>query len=163
MEAARDPDLLFALRFNTVTELCSLERFAEAAPLLPAVCEMASEQGKKLDRIRVAWLTGKVDAGQGRLEEAIAGLEQVRQDFKAQNLPYEAALSSLDLAVLYLKDRRTAEVQQLAGAMGWIFTAKGITREALAALSLFRKAAEQEVATVELAQRVSAAVEKAQG
>jgi transcriptional regulator with XRE-family HTH domain len=162
VEAAADTDLLLRFRFNMADDLCGLGRYAEAAERLPAVRELAIEQGKKLDLIRVAWLTAKVDAGLGRLEEAMAGLEQVHQDFRAQDLPYEAALSSLDLAVLYLKEGRTAEVQGLAVAMGWIFTAKGIPREALAALSLFCEAAEQEGATVELAQRVSGEVERAE-
>ncbi len=44
--------------------------------------------------------------------------------------------------------------------MGWIFEAKKIDREALAALSLFCKAARQESATVELTRRVIAEIEK---
>jgi len=93
------------------------------------------------------------------VEEAKAGLEQVIQEFA--DLPYEAALASLDLAVLYLKAGQTAEVKRLAGAMGGIFEAKGIAREALAALTLFCEAARQETATVELAKRVIAEVERA--
>jgi hypothetical protein len=86
---------------------------------------------------------------------------EVMQSFIAEALPYEAALAALDLAVLYLKEGRTAEVKELAGAMGGIFQAKGIAREALAALSLFCEAAKQETATVELAKQVIAEVERA--
>ena len=46
--------------------------------------------------------------------------------------------------------------------MGWIFKAKGITREALEALRLFCDAARQETATVELVRQVIAKVEEAQ-
>ncbi|HSS79087.1 MAG TPA: hypothetical protein VLV54_20365, partial [Thermoanaerobaculia bacterium] len=77
------------------------------------------------------------------------------------DLPYEAALSSLDLAVIWLKAGRNAEVAQLAVGMKWIFEAKGIEREALAALRLFCEAAEREAATVELARRVIADLETA--
>ena len=100
-------------------------------------------------------------AGQGRVAQAKAGLEQVIEKFA--DLPYEAALASLDLAVLHLKEGHTAEVKELAGAMGEIFKAKGIAREALAALSLFCEAASQETATVELTRQVIAEVERAQG
>jgi len=161
VEATGDRHQLVFLRWKIANHLCAAGRYAEAADRLPEVRRMATEQGMQLNLIRIAWLTAKVAAGLGRVEEAKAGLEQVRQDFMAHDLPYEAALSSLDLAVLYLKEGRTAEVQELAVAMGWIFTAKGITREALAALSLFREAAAREAATVELAKRVSGEVERA--
>ena len=116
----------------------------------------------KLNLIRVAWLTAKVDAGLGRVEEAKAGLEQVREDFRTTASPTRRPSPRSTSLISILKEGRTADVQQLAVAMGWIFTAKGITREALAALTLFCKAAEQEAATVELARRVSAEVEWAQ-
>jgi tetratricopeptide (TPR) repeat protein len=161
VEAAGDRDLLLRLRFNTADNYCTLARYNEAEERLPTIREMAIEQGKELDLIRVAWLTAKVDAGQGRMEEAIAGFEQVRQDFRFHKLPYEAALSSLDLAVLLLQAGRTAEVKALAVTMAWIFKAKGIRREALVALSLFCEAAEKERATVELAEKVIGEIEKA--
>jgi tetratricopeptide (TPR) repeat protein len=162
IEATQDPHLLLRLHFNTAVNLAHLERFEEAENLLPEIAERAGAQARELDGTRVAWLVAKVDAGRGRGEEAKAGLERVIRDFTDLELAYEAALASLDLAVLYLKEGRTAEVQRLAVAMGWIFKAKGIAREALAALSLFCEAAQQETATIELAKRVIAEVESAQ-
>jgi transcriptional regulator with XRE-family HTH domain len=157
-----DPHLLFALHFKTINNSCHLERWEEAARLLPLVTEMAAEQGNALDLIRLAWLQAKVAAGQGRAEEAIAKLEKVSSDFTHRRLPYEAALSSLDLAILWLKAGRNAEVALIAVGMKWIFEAKGIEREALMALRLFCDAAEREAATVELARRVIADLEKAE-
>jgi hypothetical protein len=116
--------------------------------------------GNELDLIRVVWLTAKVAIGQGLREEALAGLNQVRRDFTARQLPYDAALSSLDLAVLWLDAGRTAEVREIALAMAWIFKAQGIHREALGALSLFYDAAQQETATAELTRRVIAELER---
>ncbi len=160
LDTSGNPRLLFALRFNTADNLCQLDRHAEAADLLPVVRELAEQLGNELDLVRVVWLTARVATGQGRREEAIDGLEQVRRDFTARGLPYDAALSSLDLAVLYLKEGRTGEVKALAREMAPIFQAQGIAREALASLSLFRDAAQQETATVELACRVIAEIEK---
>jgi transcriptional regulator with XRE-family HTH domain len=154
VEAAGDHRLFFALRFNMADNLCHLGRYEEAAQLLPLVRELAIQQANELDLIRVGWLTAKVAAGEGRAEEAIAGLEQVRRDFTARELPYNAALSSLDLCALLLQAGRTVEVKEIAVAMAWIFKAQGIGREALAALSLFCDAAVQESASVELARRV---------
>jgi len=102
-----------------------------------------------------------VDAGQGRAEEAVAGLEQVRQKFADLEMPYDAALASLDLAALWLKAGRTTEVKELAIGMEAIFRAKKIDREALAALILFWEAAKREAATLELVRQVIAETEKA--
>jgi tetratricopeptide (TPR) repeat protein len=160
VEASEDRQLLFALRFNMADNLYDLGRYAEAAALLPQLRKLVVQSADELRLVRLVWLEAKLAAGQGRTEEAIAGLEQVREDFTARGLPYHAALSSLDLAVLWLQAGRTAEVRKLAVAMGWIFKAKGIHRDALTALSLFCEAAKQENATVELARQVMAEIAK---
>jgi len=161
VEASGDPRLLFALRFKSANLLVGLERFDEAAELLPCVRELALEQRNELDLIRIVWLEAKVATGQGRAEEATAGLEQVRRAFLDHDLPYLAALASLDLADLGLRAGRTAEVRALAAEIKAVFQAKKIHREALAALLLFCEAAMQETATVELARRTIMDVENA--
>jgi hypothetical protein len=57
-------------------------------------------------------------------------------------------------AVLLLEEGRTAEVKVLAKELTKVFDSKGVHREALGALKLFKEAAEQEAATAELARRV---------
>ncbi len=110
--------------------------------------------------VRILWLRARIDAGQGREDQAARTLELVRREFDQRKLAYDAALASLDLAVLLLDAGRTAEVRELAFSMAWIFRAKGIRREALASLSLFDEAARQEVASAALARQVSAALRK---
>jgi tetratricopeptide (TPR) repeat protein len=159
VEASEDSQLLVTLRFNMADNLCDLERYGEAAALLPEVRELALQQGDELNLTRLVWLEAMLAAGQGRTEEAIAGLEQVRRNFLDHDLPYHAALASLDLAVLFLEASRTAKVRELAVEMQAVFKAKKIRREAFAALSLFCEAARRESATVELARRVIAEIE----
>jgi len=161
IEGAGDARLFWVLLFKKTNNLVHLERYRGAAELLPKVHELAVELRNELDLVRVVWLRSKVAAGLGQTEEAIAGLEQVGQDFTALDLPYDAALSWLDLAVLLLKAGRTAEVRELAERMIRIFESKGIAREALAALQLFLTAALQEAATVELARQAIADIEQA--
>jgi transcriptional regulator with XRE-family HTH domain len=160
IEASGDRQLLFFLYINRATDLCLLERYSEAVALLPAVRELGLEGRNEIMLYRVLWLEARIAAGQGRSAEAVAALELVRRDFTVIELPYEAALSSLDLAVLWLEQGRPAQVRELAVGMVWIFSAKGIDREALAALALFCEAARQETATVELGRRVIADIEK---
>lgn len=160
VEPTGNARLLFALRFETTKALCALDRYEEAGAALPEVRELAERLGNELDLIRVVWLSAHVAAGQGRRQEAVAGLEQVRQAFSARDLSYDAALAALELASLYLQDGHTAKVKALAREMAPVFRALRITRESLAALSLFQEAAQQETATVELATRAIEALRK---
>jgi transcriptional regulator with XRE-family HTH domain len=162
IEISGDRLLLLNLKFNRSNILYLLGRFSEAEELVPAVRELAVELGNALALNRVLWLVARLALVRGREEEALAALEQVQKDFTAHNLPYEAALSSLDLAGVWLERGHTEEARELALGMGWIFKAKGIDREALAALTLFCEAARNEAATVELARQASAEIEKAQ-
>jgi transcriptional regulator with XRE-family HTH domain len=161
IEATGDRDLLLRSCFNMAVDLCHLDRYAEAGALLPRVRELAIEQANELDLLRLVWLEARIDAGQGRTPAARAGLEQVRRKFADLEMPYDAALASLDLAALWLKAGRTAEVKELAIEMEAIFRAKKINREALAALILFWEAAKREAATVELVRQVIAEIKQA--
>src|SRR6185295_6222067 len=100
------------------------------------------------------WLEGRVSASMGRVEEAIAALRQVRGEFATRGIAYDTALATLELAALLAEQGRAGEVKDLARQMAFIFKAQGVPREALAALSLFRKAAEEEAVTAELARSV---------
>jgi tetratricopeptide (TPR) repeat protein len=160
VEASDDPRLDFGLRFDTANNLVLLSRYAEAVELMPRVRELAIQQANELDLIRLVWLESRVAAAEGRSEDAVAGLNQVRGYFTARELPYDAALSSLDLSLLWLKSGCAVEVKELAVAMGWIFKAEGIDREALEALKLYCDAARQERASVELTREVVVEIEK---
>jgi transcriptional regulator with XRE-family HTH domain len=161
VEASGDADLVLRLRFNMTDDLCQLGRYAEAAALLPRVRELAIEQANELDLLRLVWLEARIDVGQGRTPEARAGLEQVRRKFADLEMPYDAALASLDLALLWLEAGHAGKVRELAIEMEAIFRAKKIHREALSALILFWEAAQREAVTVELLRQVIAEIEKA--
>ena len=158
--ATGDLHLRFSHRFNTADVLGQRQRHAEAETLLPEVRELAAQLGNGLDSLRVLWLEARVDTGLGRRDAAVRKLEKVQREFTARQLPYDAALACLDLAVLWLEVGRTAEVRELTMGMAWIFEAKKIHREALAALRLFTEAARREAATVELARRAIAELKR---
>jgi hypothetical protein len=71
-------------------------------------------------------------------------------------MAYDAALVTMEMAVFHLQAGRTGEVKRLAREMKPIFDAEGVHREALAALQLFREAAEREAATVAMTRRIVA-------
>jgi transcriptional regulator with XRE-family HTH domain len=162
IEAKNEPRLLFALRLNLAVNLCFLGLYAEAERLLLDVRKLVHALSNGLDGVRFHWLQGRIAAGLGKRQEAILVLSGVRQDFLDRGIAYDMALSSLELAVLYLEEGRTAEVRIIARQMAPIFKTQGVHREALAALKLFREAAEREVVTVDLTRRLVAYLQRAQ-
>jgi len=161
IEGGGDPRLAFLHRYKTVLNLVHLGRFAEAEALWPRIVELAAAQGNRLERVRVRAMEARLRAGLGERLEAMVIFVEVQREYTRLRLPYDAALVSLELAILWLEAGRTAEVRELALEMAWIFKAKKIAREALAALRLFCDAAKRDAATLELALRVRADVETA--
>lgn len=145
-----DPDgerrPLFLHRFNTASNLCHLDCYADAEPLVALAETLAAELGNELDQVRTHWLRGKTWAGTGRREEGLAALSRVRQYFLSKEIPYDFALVTLEVAVLHLERGRTQLVQELAREMLWIFESQRVHPEAMAALALFCRAAEEEIA-----------------
>jgi transcriptional regulator with XRE-family HTH domain/tetratricopeptide (TPR) repeat protein len=156
------PRLLWLLRHNAAWNLTHLERFAEAEALLPESRALIAQLDNQLDALRLRWLEGRVAAGLGRADEAVEAFSQARAGFADQGIAYDAALATLELAVLYLEQERTRDVKALAREMAPVFKAQGVHREALAALKLFCEAAEKEAATVELTRRIVAYLYRAQ-
>jgi len=154
VDAEKEPRLRFGLRFNLGVNFCHLHLYAQAAALLPEVRALEVGLHNELDLQRTLWLTGRIAAGEGRWEEAVIALEQVRGAFVALGLSYDAALVSLELAILRLERGETREVRILVQAMTPVFRSKKIHREAQAALQLFREATEREAATLEMARRL---------
>jgi tetratricopeptide (TPR) repeat protein len=157
-----DPHLLLCLRHNLADYFSKADRYAEAEHLLPEVTKLSQEVGGEMDRIRLRWVKGRVLAGFGRLDEAVEILTLVRGEFAARDIAYDTALVSLELATLYAKLGRATEVKTIARHLVPIFQAEEVHREALAALTVFRQAAERESLTVELAQRITAFLRRAQ-
>jgi tetratricopeptide (TPR) repeat protein len=151
LEGSRDARIVFAVQHSLAHSLWQLGRYTEAQALLPEARRRAIETGNELDLIRVLWVEGGVAATR---EQALVALEQVRRYFNRNRIAYDAALASLELAILYLEEGRAAEVKRLAEEMYWIFKTQGVHQEALAALRLFCEAARKEEATAELARRL---------
>lgn len=156
----REPRLVFAARSNLVYYLSLLERYQEAESRLAEAWELAGSGGE-LDRLRLVWVGGRVAAGTGRVDEGISALEQVRRDFAAREMDYDAALASLELAAVYLWQGETTRVQGLVREMLPIFQSREVHREAQAALQVFQQSVEQDRATVALVRHLVAYLHRA--
>ncbi len=107
-------------------------------------------------------MKGRIARGLGQHLEAEALLLAARERFVADESPFDAAVVSLELAVLYAEQKRTAELKQLAAEMLPIFTALKIHREALAALMFLKQAVDAEQLTVQTAMGVAQFLRRAE-
>ncbi len=161
IDAERQPRQRCVLRFNQASNLLLLGRAAEAAPIVAEVRELAGRLRNAEDLVRTLWLEGNCAAGLGQSEEALTRLEQVRHEFQVRDNPFDYALASLDVALLHRQEGRFVEVKVLADQMLEVFKAQKVDREAIAAVILFREAAQKEQVTVGLVRRLQDYLSKA--
>lgn len=133
---------------------------AESGAIRSALWIMAQNAGRYQKhaspsfQLRLQWTLGKMAHELCDFLGAGSAFDAVRREYIRQQLPYDASLASLDLALVYLKLGQHAKVRQLAEEMLGVFRAKQIPREASAALLLFVEAARREAATVDTVSRL---------
>jgi tetratricopeptide (TPR) repeat protein len=149
IDSHRDRRLYVSARFNLALFLCEAGDHRAASEALLQDSALFREFPDLYTQLRLAWLEGKIAAGFGQLERAERAFRTTRDGFILQRYGYDAAMVSLDLALIYLKLGKTAEVRRLAEEMHEIFSADGVHREAVAALLLFEEAARNEALTVQ--------------
>ena len=148
---------------TTVTErvvcLCELERWIEAEALLATQLDVYEE----LDDPHVASvlrnLQGRVALGQDRYDEAVESFSSSRDASLTVGRIYDAALSSLDLAVTYHEAGRRGELRQLAAELVPAFRSRAVGRETLAALRLLARAITADELSSELVRRLRRRIE----
>lgn len=161
VDAQRDPRLFLCLRHNLLWNLTTIEDYELAQTMLQEVVDLCREQGNHpLSLMRVRWAEGRIAAGLGHTEKAIAIFQELRREFAERGIAYDTALVSIELTALYAREGYTAEVKKMSLEMAKIFRAQDVPREAIAAMLFFQKAAEREHATAKLAREVAAFLEK---
>jgi len=157
----REPRVVLVAQQNLVLALADLERFEEAEAQLPATWEILRSIGTKLDKLRMRWTEARIDEGLGRLYRAEITLTEVKEAFKSLDMPYDAALASLELALIYSQQGRTREMKLLALEMLPVFARNENHRDAMAAMTLFAKAAAVEEATREIVEKTLGSLREA--
>ena len=154
IEAEEEPRKAWVVQELLLLNLCHLGRHAEAELMIGDVRALAHQLGNQLDQVRVDWVQGRIDTGLGRHEEAIVALERVRRKFVEDEIAYDGALVTLELAELHAILGHSEQVKSLARESAPIFTQQGVHAEARRALELFRRAVEDERVTIELVRAV---------
>lgn len=140
IDPAQEPRLLVCAWHNLIDDLAEAGRFMEAQKLLRKAEPVYRRMAEPWSETRRLWVEGKIARGLGQQERAEALLRAARDGFLAQDLPYDLALVSLELAALCAEQGRAAEVRGIAAGMLPLFSSRQIHREALAALTLWRDA-----------------------
>ncbi len=151
----RNPRSYLCARHNLTLFLIEAGEYAVAAEALSDDEDLYRRFSDPWTRLRQIWLQGKVAFGLGHLEEAERTFLETRQGFLDQGVGYDAALASLDLAMVYARQGRTGELKQLVGELAAVFGADDLPREAVASLVLFRQAVEEERVTVAVIEEVA--------
>lgn len=162
IDAEREPRLLLAAKHNLATDLISAGYAAEAQQRLEDLRGEYSRLGERVVTLRLRWLEAQVANELGEYERAELAYRDVIAGFEANEIPYESAIATLELATVYVAQGRTAEIRKIALELVPIFKALEIQPETTAALMLFRQAAEAETATLALIQHIAGFLKRAQ-
>jgi tetratricopeptide (TPR) repeat protein len=161
IDPGQEPRLLLMAKHNLILVLAEGSRFLEARRAYREAQPLYRSFRDAWTQNRRRWVKGKIARGLGQREQAEALFLAVRDGFLEEGIPYDTALVSLEIALLYAEQGRAAELKRLASEMVPIFASRHIHREALAALAFFRQAVETERAGVEVVEKVAAYLRKA--
>ncbi len=162
IDRARDSKLVFHTLHNILLFRVELGEYEAAQRQLQRMRPLYAEHAAWLDLVKLHRLEGEIAAGLGDLVTAEATFQQIRQDLDEAGHAYQASLVSLDLAGVWMREGRTAEVRGLVSEMVTTFRVLGAEREALSALHLLRDALERDQATLEILRLVGGILRRLQ-
>jgi len=162
IDRGREADLVFRTLHNILLFRVELGEYEAAQRQLQRMRPLYAAHSGWLDLVKLHRLEGEIAAGLGDLVTAEATFQQIRQDLDDAGLPYQAALASLDLAGVWLRQERTAEVRGLVPEMMATFRMLGVEREALSALHLLQDALDRDQATLEILRLVGGILRRLQ-
>jgi hypothetical protein len=154
--AGSDRQILWA-HHNLAVYLCESGQPEAAQRILSVISPLYDHYPDRVTRIRRRWLRGLIalETGDPAAESLLQG---VIRDFLDTGRVVIAAVAALDLARLYLADRRVDELDAVVASLVRIFSRAGIHREAAACVTILaRSVAERAVSgqmIAELRQRL---------
>src|SRR5260370_36262075 len=104
--------------------------------------------GDRHTNFRRLWVAARAAAGLGDLAGAEEAFRAVRDVFVHEDVGYDAAMVSLDLALVYARSGRVGDLRETAEMMLPIFRHYELHQEAAAALRLFLAAVREDNASV---------------
>lgn len=163
IDRQRDPGLVYIAFHNILLFTVELEEYEEAQALLIPLRPLAGKHAGRVTQLKLGWIEGKIALGLGRLREAERLLTLAREAFTKEGLVYMAAIAGLDLATLFVQERRTAELASLVAEMVGTFRKMRVAREALAALLLLQRAIRRDRVSLDLITQVAETLRRLAG
>jgi hypothetical protein len=140
IDRERDPLLTLSVVHNLCWMLVENGKVRKARNFLAQHRDRYRSHGGAIDRLKLRWLEARIALGLHDLRLAEELLSEVRAEFDRQGLCYYSALVGLDLAALWVRQRRRpSEVFALVDELLARFREVGVEREALASLLLLRE------------------------
>jgi len=136
-------ELYFLALHNLAFYLTSLGRYGIAARLLEETAGLRARHASSLHLLRFDWLKGRIAEGLGEPRAAEESFVRARDGFSRNDLELDAALVTLDLALLWSRQRRFDEVEIAVRQLLPALDAQQMEREAQVARSLASRAASQ--------------------
>ena len=140
IDTAREPRLVLAARHNLIWFLNDMGRHQDALTMLDLSRSLYLEVGNRMHLVRLRWLEGRIALGLGRLDAAERSLSLAREAFLEQGISFDAAMVSLDLAMVHAQRGDASAVKRIVSEIVPVFQACQVHPEAIAALLLFREA-----------------------
>jgi tetratricopeptide (TPR) repeat protein len=162
IDPEQEPRLLLCARHNLIDYLADSGRYLEAQRVYREARSLYRSFPDAWSQNRRKWVKGKIAFGLGQDEQAESLFRAAREGFIGEGIPYDTAFVSLDLAVLYARQGRVADLKVLAAEMAPLFSSLHIHSEALTALAYFRQAVETERASLALVNGIAAYLRRAE-
>ena len=154
--------LKLAIYHNLVASYSEAGWYEKAVKLLPTAKQLSLEHGTGYNKIRFRWLEGLVSRGLGKLEEAEDALLEAREGFSQMGDGFNTALVCLDLAELFSRQNRDKDLITLCTSMAPLSGLLQHHREAMVALQLFQRAAQERNLTSVVVERARKALLRSQ-
>ncbi len=139
IDQERDPQLTLSAIHNIAAFLVDCGRFRRARAMIWENRGRYEQHGGRIDRVKLRWLQGLIDAGMDNVTRAEEALVEARQGLDEAGLRYHSALSGLDLASILLRQRRGGEARDMVLEATGVFLELRIQREAMGAVLMLRQ------------------------
>jgi len=139
IDSKRDPQLTLSAIHNIIWFLMEGENFRKARNVLWENRWRYTRHGGKIDLVKLRWLQGRIEAGLGNVAAAEEALREAREGLEKEDLAYHAALSSLDLGGILLRQGRAEEARTVVLEATEVFLALDIQIEAIKAVLVLQK------------------------
>lgn len=155
LDFQRSPELGRFVIQNAIQLLVRVGRFTAAQRLLWTARLYRFLPDEGLNRIRLRATEGTIWAGLDHLDRAERAFKDAKEGYEGFGRFYDAGLAGLELAKVWLRQGRDAEVLPLAQNLVETFVELDIRREAVAALMVLQEACTRRILTLELVERVA--------